>query len=922
MSSINFDNAYLLLIAIPLVAVFTIPFVIAVRKENANGHNIASQVLHILMAILIAFAAAGTSIRTVLTETDVFVVADVSYSAERNLDTVDNYIRGLGLPINSRLGLVCFGKNAKLVYNLGDPRKVPSVKNSGVDDSSTDIAGALEYTGELFKDDVIKRIVLITDGHQSDESDDYALNRAVDGLEAKNIRVDAIYLDDNITQNEKEVQLTSVQFTASTYLGREEEAEAVVQSTMAANAIVTLTKNGEVYKERAVTLSVGLNNIDFELDTSEEGSFDYEVNVSVPDDSNSLNNNYLFTQTVASDIRVLYITESWADLTAAVEMYGEKASIDAYEYDTSVRFDDKMRYQRAHASNENLNINIMTHDIPASVEQLCRYDEIVLADADLTKFTAFEEFIGNLDKVVSQFGKSLVTLGNLGLQTSREESMQDLGDMLPVRYGNADQDPKLYTLVVDTSRSMRWLFHLDIAKQLCTALLDLLNDGDELCIVTFFGEVRVALTPTPINASTRQNILDIINNFDVLQGTLIGAGLATAYEYIDDLEYSDKQVMLISDGLSYGDDEYRPSDVVREMYAAGIVTSVFDVGRQGDLKDGSNTNPTNMQAKGLLQSLASSGNGKYFYSNNLEKLDEVTFGQIADSVTLTIVEREATVNVTRRTDSSLEGLNLNAVPNVSAYMYGGTKPSATTVLTVNHKRDVGYKQVPLYAYWNYGEGKVSSFSSKIGEEWLAYWAENNVDKTFFSNVFEQNMPREKSDVPYSVSVEPAGEDFTITVAPANYQYNSLVTVKITSPDGSERTERLLHSDTYYFKTLDCGATGKYTLDIAYDCDGTIYSSSVTYCYAYAPEYNSFTAFGPADLYKALNGRGTVSLDGRLELTNDESLLEMYNVDLTLPLLITAAVLYVVDIIIRKLRWNDVKSFFGIGKNNRKGGSKK
>ena len=149
MNNINLDNPYYLLIALPLIVLFTVPFVLAVRKSNRNGHNVASQIIHVVMAIVIAFAASRVSMTTVLTETDVYVVADVSYSANRNLDTIDMYIKNLDLPDNTKLGLVCFGKDCELVSPLGDPKKVASVKDATVDDTETNIAEALSYTGKL-----------------------------------------------------------------------------------------------------------------------------------------------------------------------------------------------------------------------------------------------------------------------------------------------------------------------------------------------------------------------------------------------------------------------------------------------------------------------------------------------------------------------------------------------------------------------------------------------------------------------------------------------------------------------------------------------------------------------------------------------------------------------------------------------------
>ena len=74
MNSISFANVYLLFLVIPLVALVTVPFALAVRSDNRNGHNIASLVLHLVMAALIAFAAAGTSIVTVITQTEVIEI--------------------------------------------------------------------------------------------------------------------------------------------------------------------------------------------------------------------------------------------------------------------------------------------------------------------------------------------------------------------------------------------------------------------------------------------------------------------------------------------------------------------------------------------------------------------------------------------------------------------------------------------------------------------------------------------------------------------------------------------------------------------------------------------------------------------------------------------------------------------------------
>ena len=194
MSSINFVNPYLLFIAIPLVALIAVPSAIAIRKGNRNAHNITSIVIHLVMAALIAFSAAGLSVLTVETETNVYVLADISYSADRNLDTVDSYISELSrnLPQNSKMGLITFGRNCEVLARPGE--KIKSVKTSIADNTETNIASALEFTGRQFgqNEGVIKRIVLITDGRQTDTRDSNAVKRAVDALAEQDIKVDAI----------------------------------------------------------------------------------------------------------------------------------------------------------------------------------------------------------------------------------------------------------------------------------------------------------------------------------------------------------------------------------------------------------------------------------------------------------------------------------------------------------------------------------------------------------------------------------------------------------------------------------------------------------------------------------------------------------------------------------------------------------
>ncbi len=951
MSSINFDNIWLLLIAIPLIAAFAIPFAVAVRKENRNGHNVASIVMHVAMSVIIAFAAAGTSVKTVLTETEVFIVADVSYSANRNLGRVDEIIRGIKLPDNSKVGLVCFGKDSELLNTPTSKEKLKSVTEASVDDSETDIAGALNFAGEQFRSDVIKRIVLITDGRQTDESDAFAISRAVSELRMRNVKVDAVYLNDNLQETDKEVQISAVSFTKTAFLNHEERVDIEIRSNNDARVYVNCP--GAKGQERKGTeLTAGTNTVTFDLPTDVAGTYHYEVSVEMDnaeDDANPNNNRYLFTQVVSSEVKVLVVTENWDDVTAAVARYGSSAELDIYEL-SSASSTMKKEYKAGHES-DTVKIHLNERVIPYTVEMLAQYDEIVLADMNVCSFDNYNAFVESVQKVVSGFGKSLVAAGDLHLQladgetpadpgdsasadaANRQKALQSLADILPVRYGRSQNDAKLYAIVIDISRSMFQNNHLALAKTVAKRLVGILNPNDYVCIVAFAGEIWVRQPPSPNTNPDR--LYSLIDGLEQWQGTMISSSLREAQRQLAGAgEFGGgKQIMLITDGMAYGDSSTEDlSEIAAEMYGDdGVITSVFDVGRPGDplTQNGglSNTNSTYNAYCRELMDIAEVSGGKYTHNTSSEgTISDDVFAEMTGPVTEAVVERSTSVNVERRYDDTLEGIG-TSLPNVGGYYFTETKPSTSTVLTLNHMKSSGATtKIPLYTYWNYGNGRVATFTSAYSGSWLREWSQIEADNKFFCNVYETAVPAEKNSVPYSVSVEREGTVTRVEATPAigETHFNAKARVEITYPAEEGGEAVTISADMgvgpygYYYE-FETDRLGEYGVHIIYEYMGTSYDAYETVSISYKPEYDSFAGYDVGVLHKAVDEGGTVSLDGKLSLENDENDLSTYTLKLTLPLLIAAVALYVVDIIVRKLKWEDIKSFFGF-KKKQKGGS--
>ncbi|MCM1438293.1 MAG: VWA domain-containing protein [Roseburia sp.] len=909
MSSINFDNPYLLFLIIPIAALFIIPFAIAVRKDNLNGHNIASGIIHIIMAVIIAFVAAGTSIVTTVTETNVYVVADVSYSANRNLDTVDGYISQLGksLPRNSKMGVVTFGKNYQLLTPLGD--SIKSVKTSLVDDSATDIISALKYTGELFREDVIKRIVVITDGKQTAETDANALKRQVDALAERNIHVDAIYLDDNIKSNAREVQISAAEVTPATFVGgsptarltvncscpetmKNADGETVAYEVSTILEVSRTEKDGgdPVVSSYNTHFTRGSNYYDLPLYSDEQGVYDYTVTVKSTkpeEDENARNNVISFTQEVAGRQSILVIYDDPAENELICNAYGDSADITSYYYGSS--------------------------EILSSVEWLNQFDEIVLASVDVTKLKSPNTFLANLDTAVQMFGKSLVTFGDTNIQNYTKGELSALSKMLPVVFGKSEGDEKLYTLVIDTSRSMEQHGRLDRAKRAAIEVVGMLTDADTVSVVEFNGSPN-DVEPKLVKLSEgRQRVIDQINALEVKQGTNIPAALQFALPTATAGSYAERRLLLFSDGMNFSTDT--ASQPIRETVAMlldnGVATSALDVGRAGVEANAAKT------ALGILRDdIAGLGGGTYLDISTDNSLKEVLEKELPEDINNSDGNLSP-IFINRRSDEMLKEVDTEALLSPSAFVdkfVYTTKAmgSATTVLQVEYVGTSGRSSKrPLYAYWNRGKGRVASFTAGLTNEWLAA-INTDLRMQLVRGILRTNAPEQKISEPFLLDIENYDGYSEITLTPETMHLDAVTSVEITSPEGKTSAKTALaNAASMYTHTFVTGDEGKYTVKITYKERETAQEYTVERAVhvAYSSEYDSFALYDAGALHKMIGAHGTVSENGRLSIVNDEKEVGLYNVSLSMPLLIACVVLYAVDIAVRKLKWEDIKSLF-------------
>ncbi len=872
MRNISFDNPYWLLLAIPLAIALLVPYFISVSKDNKTKGWTASLVIHTVMILCLSFAAAGLIHTTVKTRTKIYVVADVSYSSNRNLDEIDEYIRQIedNLPQNSYMGIVCFGKDQTILTSSGT--EVKSVKEAVVDDSGTDIAAALDYTSTLFSVGEIKRIVLITDGFSTGAEG--ATAAAVDRLVAKGIMLDAVYVNNNLREGESEIQISDVEYTPATYLNHESTLKVLVESSVYNESIISLYAKADGESEytnihtTSLKAEAGMNIVTFELPTDVSGVFDYKVELSAPADISPYNNNFYFTQTVAGQRSVLLVTEKRADITTLETIYGDSASIDSYV------------------------INNSNGRIPYTIEDLVKYDEIVLSNVDIRKIDNIYAFIDSVDLAVSQYGKSLITLGDLKMQNKDDDVFTRLEELLPVSFGNANKDAKLYTIVLDISRSMYDTSQFATAKDAALKLLSILEDDDWVSYVTLAGEAKVMQTPARLG-DIRQELYEKIQSAQPTQGTFIGEALKLALDHMKPLDFAEKQVMLISDGLTFTFEPEDAGEVAREMFDNDIILSTVNVIREED--------------EGYLKRLAALGGGKYYFIQSQDKVSDLIFAEIADDLTESIVEKQSKVNIETYYDDTVSGIL--AMPDIYGYVNSKQKLDATMVLSVDYeKREGNFVKVPLYSYREHGNGRVATFTSSLSGQWLRGWT-NQLKTDLFGNILVTNTPREYINYPFSITVDNLGDVSNIEIIPSSVNPRAKASLKITSPDGSVFESNMLFDLNRYYAVAKTSDIGKYHIEITYTYGNHSFTSDTYFTMSYSDEYDCFAVYDIVNVYDFMRGIGRVSENGDINLENDKSKIDTYELSFRTPLLILAAVLFIVDVVVRKFKWKDIKGLF-------------
>lgn len=890
---ILFTIPWLLFLLIPALGLAFYPHFRTQKRYRRNRNRIISLVLHVIILVLCILLIAGLSFKYEVPnkQNELILLVDASYSNDGQKDAKDDFIQDV---INEcgkkyKLGVVTFGYDQVYASELkNDTSDTFSefLSAQEPDTSATDIASALEYAASLFSENSTGKIVLLSDGLETDRA---ALS-IIKSIAAEGVQVDTVYFPNSEFD---EIQAVSVEKPdRNIAVGEEIDLKLNVINNFRGNdqeVILTVYDGDDAYEPIKFTVTKGLQELKFKHTFLEPGLHNMRFEISCDGDTLQQNNVIHSYFNLEVFDKILIIESNIGESADLQEVLGT-------DYNVTV-------------------LNTVTDllSFPMTLEDLSQYDQVILsniANDDLP--TGFDEL---LRSYVSDLGGGLFTTGGRndnGGQTPHAYNRDDmygsvLQDLLPVRV--VDYTPPVAVMIIiDRSGSMGWGgtsgnsdnamegTPLDYAVQGALGVLDALKTGDYCGVMTLESEYTEQIRVTPV--SQKDAIRDAIRgvlDMGTDGGTQYVPAIERAGEALAAVDVANRHIILVSDGEPFESRE-EFDDVLARNGERDITMSIVCIG------DGMSS------AHEMLTDVCEVAGGEYYTIpiKDVAKVSTIILEDVKQNAILDIhYGEEMKVKIKDRT-SILSGIMEKDIPFVTGYYGTRRKDGAVVPLTVD--------SVPFYAQWNYGKGKVGSLLSDVGGDWTENFVADATGQSILKNIITALMPTADIE-PKDIRAELKEDNYTNRVNVFT-KTNEGETLSVTvNPESSEarsyyraRPITVTPSDANTRFTFAVTCPGIYRIDVTkHDATGAVISKISLYKeFSYSAEYNVFpdeTEITAEEKMAKLaeDGDGIVAKDA---LDVFESLIKTLkrSFDPRLLFLIIIIVMFLLDIAVRKFKF--------------------
>ena len=636
--------------------------------------------LRVLMIALVVLSLSGLSVENTTEQVNVMFALDTSDSVgEEGREAALSFVQRAmkQMKKGDQAGLIVFGQDASVELALQPDATVAQIAST-VSERATDIAQAIEVALAQFPAAGKKRLVLLTDGNETQG------NAQEVALVAQSLGVELWSVPLGSRLRPMDVQLDRVMVPPRVNTNEALAIRVVVSSQQATPAHLLLFRDQTLIGEREIELRPGKTAQVFSDSLEDPGLHRYEAIVNVVGDPLTENNRNIAFTDVMGKAKILVA-------------YGEEGPPTELAKSLTVQgLEPELRRWT---------------ELPQALGELLQYDTVILDNApglgvSLAKMEAIEKY-------VRDGGGGLIMLGGDRSFGAGGYYRTPMERALPV---NMDVPARMtipslaLMLVIDKSDSMggyigdasrggrptQGTTKLELAKMASFSAITLLNPFDQVGLVAFNTDTEWVIPLT--EAGDRERIGTKLSGLNHSGGTDVYKGLVEGFQALSQVKAIKKHLILLSDGLTPKADF---EGLVRQMAQQRITVSTVALGEDAD--------------KWLMSQVGDWGQGRYYFANDAESVPRI-FTSETILVARTLVEEHTFVPSIRQDHEVLRGIELEELPPLRGYVLAYPKPAAE-VLLVSDKAD------PVLAVWRYGLGRTAAFTSDLRGRWGKAWVE-------------------------------------------------------------------------------------------------------------------------------------------------------------------------------------------------------
>lgn len=775
---------------IPVLAVFT--FVIG--RKSLSGMNARTRwvafIIRLLVIALLAGALAEPASRRVAEDVSVTIVQDLSRSIPRALDEqVDAYIsrgRESSRRSGDRLGLVTAGASAYVQI-------LPSANAMGLErqfvgaTDGTDLAGAVRLALGVMPLDAANRIVLISDGNETVGS----LRSAAEHARAMGVPIDILPVQ---LSYDEEVIVERVSLPATVRGGEVINVKVVLTATKPTAGRLLITQNGEAIDldptsdslGYEVVLDAGKNVLSVPVPPSAPGPQEFEaqfVALGLVDDEGNITPGT--GDSLVENNRAQGVTfvgrEGWLLMVAQTA--------------------EESRYLERVMREADMRVEVRPADrMPTSLTELNRYEAIVLVNEPAYSFS--EQQQENLRQYVHDSGGGLAMLGGPDSFGAGGWIGSPLEDALPIRLDPPQKRQMPRGALVLVIHSVEMPQGAYWGKQVCNAAVDALSRLDYAGIIEVNWNIGVDWTHPLVPLGDRVAIKQAINSLTFGDMQTFDPSLNLALNGLKNTDAGQKHVIVISDG-----DPTLSRSVLSQYVAAGVSISAVGVF------------PHSTRDFNTLKDMAEITGGTFYPVNSqaaLTTLPEI-FIKEAQTIKRSLIWEGPAFSpaVVAAPIESMRGIT--AVPPITGYVVAADRGGLSMVTLRGQEDD------PIAAQWQFGLGRVYTYTSDVTTRWATSWTGWSQFKAFWEQQIRWVM-RPGGDANMRVTTSTDGDDTVIEIEALDGEGERInfaaFRARVAKPDGTGEDVQIRQvGPGLYQGRIKSDQAGSYVVSMAYKAPG-------------------------------------------------------------------------------------------------------